>query len=70
MILQKPLTNGARLAGGHLNDSSQKDCIDNLSRRPGDSRISGSGFSGETLVANHPGGNVSSLGSGPFWQIL
>lgn len=51
MILQKPLTNGARLAGGHLNDSSQKDCIDNLSRRPGDSRISSSGFSGETLVA-------------------
>ncbi|WP_269244716.1 hypothetical protein [Rhizobium sp. AG207R] len=37
---------------------------------PGDSRISSSGFSGETLVANHPGGNVSSLGSGPFWQIL
>ncbi|WP_156090747.1 MULTISPECIES: hypothetical protein [unclassified Rhizobium] len=53
-----------------MNDSSQKDCIDNLSRRPGDCRISSSGFSGETLVANHPGGNVSSLGSGPFWQIL
>ncbi|WP_368516422.1 hypothetical protein [Rhizobium sp.] len=53
-----------------MNDGSQKDCTDNLSRRPGDSKISGGGFSGETLVANDPGGNVSSLSSGPFWQIL
>ncbi|MDK4712562.1 hypothetical protein [Rhizobium sp. CNPSo 4039] len=69
MILHKPLTNRARLVG-QLNDGSQKDCTDNFSRRPGDSKISGGGFSGETLVANDPGGNVSSLGSGPFWQIL
>ncbi|OEC95548.1 MULTISPECIES: hypothetical protein [unclassified Rhizobium] len=62
--------NGARLAGGHLNDGSQKGRVDNLSRRPGDGRIIGSGFSGEMLAANDPGGNVSSLGSGPFWQIL
>ena len=32
--------------------------VDNLSRRPRDGKISGNGFSDETLVANDPGGNV------------